>query len=288
MEQIELRSGRRVGLHRLSGGARTVVLCHAAPGAGNFDPDPAQTSARDISLIAVDRPGYGGSQPPGAGEWATVAAAADDLAQVLDGLQTGPVGVAGWSAGGRVALALAARRPDLVDRVAVISTPAPDAEVSWIPPEHRAGLEALSRLPPDQVHAALTDQFSALKPADPNSDAALALLGRGPQDDAALAYPGARTRLGGMMTAAWTQGAAGMAADVAGYGLRPWGFEPLEVRAKTLLLYGAKDPIGSKHAAWWKKALPGARLEMVPGAGHLLIIPMWRRVLSHLAPGSRA
>jgi hypothetical protein len=28
--------------------------------------------------------------------------------------------------------------------------------------------------------------------------------------------------------------------------------------------------------------LPNARLEIVPDAGHLLLIPMWSRVLAHL------
>jgi pimeloyl-ACP methyl ester carboxylesterase len=60
----------------------------------------------------------------------------------------------------------------------------------------------------------------------------------------------------------------------------------LVVVAKTLL-YGSVDPVaGSRHGAWWQKRLPNARLEVVPGAGHLLILPMWARTLSHLAPGS--
>ena len=61
-----------------------------------------------------------------------MATAADDLAGVLDCLPVERVGVVGWSAGGRVALALAARRPDLVDRVVVLATPAPDEEVPRI------------------------------------------------------------------------------------------------------------------------------------------------------------
>jgi len=52
-------------------------------------------------------------------------------------------------------------------------------------------------------------------------------------------------------------------------------------------LYGSLDPIGYQHGAWWQKNLPQARLEMAPGAGHLLIIPMWRRVLAHLDPRRR-
>lgn len=288
VEMVVREEGRRVAVYRLADGdtGRTVVLCHAAPGAGAFDPDPEQTWARGVTLLAVDRPGYGQSDPVQGATWASVGAAADDVAAVLDHMTTGPVGVAGWSAGGRVALALAARRPDLVDRVVVIATPAPQEDVPWVPPEHQAGLDALRGQPPGAMHAALREQLAALVPDDVTTDAALASLGAGPADAAALAVPGARLRLARMLEAAFAQGAAGMAADITGYSLQPWGFEPGAVQAKTLLLYGAADPaIGSRHGAWWQKRLPNARLEMVPGAGHLLIIPMWGRALSHLAPG---
>jgi pimeloyl-ACP methyl ester carboxylesterase len=157
--------------------------------------------------------------------------------------------------------------------------------VRWIPPEQKAGLEALRGLSPADVHARLAAMFTLLIPSDVGAPAALALLGAGPADEAAMAAPGARERLGQMLTASFAQGAAGLAADVAGYSLRPWGFEPAEVRAKTLLLYGSADPVAaSAHGRWWQRHLPDARLEMAPGAGHLLVVPRWRRALSHLAP----
>jgi pimeloyl-ACP methyl ester carboxylesterase len=288
-DELILKSGRRVSVHTVAEGTgdRTVVLCHAAPGSGAFDPEPEQTFARGVTLLAVDRPGYGRSEPMPDDQWASVSCAADDLAQVLDQLQTGPVGVAGWSAGGRVALALAAHRPDLVERVAVLGTPAPDEELPWIPPEQKAMIEELRGKPPGTVYAALAAALKRLVPADPRAPQALMALGAGPADEAAL-RGGGRDRLGKMLAVAYAQGATGLATDIAGYCLQPWGFEPPGVTAKTLLLYGSQDPVAaSRHGRWWQQRLPDARLEMVPGAGHLLVIPMWQRVLSHLAPNSK-
>jgi pimeloyl-ACP methyl ester carboxylesterase len=60
-----------------------------------------------------------------------------------------------------------------------------------------------------------------------------------------------------------------------------------EISAKTLLLFGAADErAGSRAARWWKKQIPHARIEMSPGRGHDLLLPMWPRVLRHLAPGT--
>jgi pimeloyl-ACP methyl ester carboxylesterase len=291
-----LDSGRRVAVHRTStgtawfpagGGAkeRVVVLCHSAPGAGSFDPDPVTTRAWNVRLISVDRPGYGGSHPVGAGEWSTVASAADDLAAVLESLLTEPVGVAGWCAGGRVALALAARRPDLVDRVVVIGTPAPDDEVPWIDDEQRDELEQLRGLGPDEVHAELSARLDSLIPDDPYAPEALWLLGTGVADEDALRRDGVRARLSELIRESFVQGADGLAADIAGYCLQPWGFEPEAVRAKTLLLYGSRDPLaGPQHGLWWQSRLPDARLEVAPRAGHLLVVPTWARALAHLSP----
>jgi pimeloyl-ACP methyl ester carboxylesterase len=288
-----LDSGRRLAVHVTNTRAlwpaaeeRLVVLCHSAPGAGSFDPDPAQTKAGNVTLLSVDRPGYGRSDPVPAGRWSTVGSAADDIAAVLDSLDVEQVGVAGWSAGGRVALALAARRPDLVDRVVVVATPAPDDEVPWIDPEQRAQLEKLRSMAPEEAHAELSKGLGSLVPSDPFSDDALWLLAaEGTSDKAALRSPGVRNRLGEMLRAAFAQGATGLTADIAGYCLQPWGFEPQAVEAKTLLLYGSRDPIaGPRHARWWQERLPNARLEVAPDAGHLVLLPMWSRALSHLTP----
>jgi pimeloyl-ACP methyl ester carboxylesterase len=285
---VELKNGRRLAVHIVVEGTadRTVVLCHAAPGSGLFDPDPEATWARGVTLLGVDRPGYGGSDPAPPGEWPGVDRTADELAEALDQLGVERAGVAGWAGGGLVALALAARRPDLVDRLVIIGTPAPDSEVPWIPPALRSVLEAAAGQDPEQAHETLTRLVGPLLSTDP--DDWMGLLDAGNADATALEVPAARQRLVAMLRSAFIQGPAGLAADITSTCLRPWAFEPAEVRAKTLLLYGAQDPLAApRHGKWWQARLPDARYEQIPAAGHLLILNTWRRALSHLAPHTK-
>jgi pimeloyl-ACP methyl ester carboxylesterase len=283
---VALDDGRLVAVHEVPGhGDSVIVLFHPAPGAGPFDPNPKATAQSGVTLIEIDRPGYGDSEPMAGGHWATVAAAADDAAAVLDKRGYRSVGVAGWSAGGRIALALAARRPDLVRRVAVVATPAPHEQVRWMPDEIAAAVDALRGLPAEDVHAAMTEQLSGFAAAVAEyPEAGLEMLGMSKVDGNALDMPGARERLAALLSAAFRQGTTGLVSDMAGYTLQPWDFEPADVAAETLLLYGSADPIaGQHHGEWWQQKMPNAHLEVVPDAGHLLIMPMWSRVLSHLA-----
>jgi pimeloyl-ACP methyl ester carboxylesterase len=270
--------GRRVAVHHYGDGATVLVFCHPAPGAGNFDPDPVVSAAQDITLLSPDRPGYGASQPMPPGEWASVPSAADDIAAALDALGLTAVGIVGWSAGGRIALAIAARRPDLIDRVAVVGTPAPNEEVAWIPDEQWAGLQKLRGLQSHEAAAMLGEQFPPML----TPEMLLGMLGVTDSDNAALERPGARERLAEMLANSIKQGVAGMAADILGYCLQPWGFEPADVQAKTLLVYGGDDAIGEAHGQWWQNHLVDARLEVVPNAGHLVVISMWERIVRFL------
>ena len=66
-----LRSGRVVGLSAFgdSDAERLVVFCHPAPGSSMFDPDPDASAERSAHIVALDRPGYGSSEPWPAGTY---------------------------------------------------------------------------------------------------------------------------------------------------------------------------------------------------------------------------
>ncbi len=297
-----LASGRRVGVTSLgdADADRLIVFCHSAPGSSVFDPDPLVTNTRDVHIVALDRPGYGASDPLPAGHWPSIARYADDIAEYLRvlrrdegsfGLRPAEVGIAGWSAGGRVALAVAARHPELVDRVAIVATPAPNEFVPWIPPELAAMSDELGKNSPDDAIAQLSEmlegQLGPVLQAPPDGRVPLDAVGASEIDDAVLELPGARDRLERMMRDAVAQGTRGLAADILSYTARPWGFDVGSVKAKTLIVNGQADAIaGNAHATWYQRALADARVEMFPQRGHLVIIPAWGRVLSHLAPGA--
>ena len=258
--------------------------CSATPprAARRSIPIPRRTAAAGVRLIGVDRPGYGGSAPVKDG-FATIGLAADDAAAVLaDLLPAGATaGVAGWSAGGRVALALAARHPELVGRVGVIAAPAPDEEVPWYGDENRAMVDALRGLPPADATARLAAVFEGLL-AGAGDEALLGLAGVADADTDVLTAP-VRERLRAMLGAATAQGVTGMVADLAGYTLADWGFTPSQVTADVLLAYGADDErVPPAHGEWYRDRLPSAELQLWPGVGHLVVVPAWGRVLEHL------
>ena len=299
---VTLRDGRRLGLTAFGDPAveRVVVLCHPAPGAGGFDPDPETTSSWGVHVVSVDRPGYGSSTALDDARRPTIGGWADDLAEYLEFVveqarESGStplhkVGVVGWSAGGRIALALAARHPGLVDRVAVVATPAPDSGVRWIPPELSRVNDELLAMPVADAKQRLRAMLQAQVPdGTPGAE----LLAQGEADLALLDRPGLRGRLQRMLQHAYDQGTVGLADDLLSYIGDDWGFDLDAVRAPTLLVYGAKDPIvSSAHGRWYRRHLRNAspHLAVVPRAGHLVIAPAWRRILEHVDPqhGSRS
>ncbi|OLR90155.1 alpha/beta fold hydrolase [Actinokineospora bangkokensis] len=106
-------------------GPTTAVYVHGLGGAAANWTDLAAQLAGYAPGIAVDLPGFGRSAPP-EGYPYTIQAHADALADWLRGLDLGPVHLLANSMGGTITAHLAARHPDLVRTLTLISPAVPD------------------------------------------------------------------------------------------------------------------------------------------------------------------
>jgi len=206
----------------------TVLLIHA----GVCD---SRQWERQLALlpeaIAPDLPGFGDTPEP-EGEFSVT----DDVAALLDG----PTAVVGNSLGGRVALQLALARPDLVERLLLVSPGLPGHDWS---PEVRACWEAEEKAVERGDLDAATE-VSVDFWAQPHVRDAV--------------RPMQRQALELQIAAAESHERPGPA------------LVPQAVRCPTLIAVGEHD-VRDFHeiGAWLAGEIPRARLATIPGAGHL-------------------
>jgi pimeloyl-ACP methyl ester carboxylesterase len=113
--------GRRQGAQGARPGRPTLVFLHGAGGSSQSWQGLLSALGRRVNALALDLPGHG--QTPGPG-LTSVAAYADWLAQALDflGPDLGPVILAGHSMGGAIAQAYALARPGRLAGLALLGT----------------------------------------------------------------------------------------------------------------------------------------------------------------------
>ncbi len=124
MTTISLDDGRTLGFEQWGDPAgQPLFLLHGTPGCRlSRHPDPELWSALGLSVITVDRPGYGLSTAL-AGR--RVSHAAHDVAVLADAIGVGRFMVAGGSGGGPHALACAAILKERVRACAAVASAAP-------------------------------------------------------------------------------------------------------------------------------------------------------------------
>lgn len=277
--RFELSSGRGIGVSAQGDpfSDRIVVFCHPTPGAGSFDPDPLVTAEVDAHLLMIDRPGYGGSDQLRVGERPRMQDRAEDIAEYIGAFQKEdrPVGVVGWASGGAVALALAAHHPELVDRVAVIGTPAPP----------RARIDAAqTRALERTAIGRWTGPRGAAAAAAAGGATGLDALGV-ESDDRALTVLGARSRLARLAEAGAAHRLGGVATDLLALRDGSWAYDLDRIEAPTLLIYGDDDRVANiRDGRWLARRIPGSRTVRVLGGGHGAVVSSWRRILAHVAP----
>jgi pimeloyl-ACP methyl ester carboxylesterase len=267
---LTMSDGREVGYADLGPADGTPVLwCHGGPGSRL---EPLQVvdaaTAAGFRLVGVDRPGYGLSTPePGR----SIADWVPDGLAVLDALGIERAVVVGISTGGAYALATAAIAPDRVRGVVACCAM---TDMRW--PEGRASMAATVAsvwdVPDrDAAIALVADAIGAdgSKMLSPPADAPPLP----PADLAHLADPTHATAFATSFGQAFAQGVVGYVDDRLADGVGWVSFDVAAVAAPTIVLHGADDSIvkvlQAQHTA---ELVPGARLEVVDGLGHLSIV----------------
>lgn len=229
--------------YRRCGSGPPLVLVHGAAEDGrSWEPQLAGLSD-EFTVVAWDEPGAGGSSDLPAGFGLADYTAA--LAAVIEAMGPGPAHVAGLSWGGTLVQELYRRRPDLVATLILVDTYAgwkgslPEEEVR----SRVAGVQRMLAAPPDAFDPTLPGLFAGEPPAE-----FLPLL---EQIAAAVRPASLRTQLDLM-------------AGIDCRDLLP------HIAVPTLLIWGesdARSPLRVAHE--FERAIPDARLVVLPGAGHV-------------------
>jgi pimeloyl-ACP methyl ester carboxylesterase len=290
---VDLPDGRRLALDDL--GVRQghpVVYLHGTPDCRLArHPDDARAAAMGVRLLAVDRPGFGASTADAGG---TLAQLGHDLAAALDALGIDRATLLGWSAGGLSALAAATVLGERVERVVLVGTVAPieaaadDVVLAATGPTRRSFVALAAGLLADGVPAAeIAEEVAPHLVPDP-LDPAIALEhvldSAGAVGRRELArVPEAAERLAAALCAAVAAGRAGLAHDVTRQ--LEAGLDLAELTAPVRSIHGALDAVSPPEVGEWLAGRHGAvEVEVVPDAGHHLLLTCWDQVLAAALP----
>jgi pimeloyl-ACP methyl ester carboxylesterase len=246
--------------------AEPAVYVHGLGGSAQNWTDLAGLISDRVSGLALDLPGFGRSDAPPRGGY-TQRAFAARIARVIEHTGHGPVHLFGNSLGGAVAARVAARRPDLVRTLTLISPAMPFIQprsgharmlpVLMVPRARRVVAERIRAMPPKQLATGiLSICFADMSRVPPQrmAEAVAEATARQEVPWAADAYVHALRGLAGSFLVP-----------------RPWSLWGLASRitAPTLVVWGAQDRLVSASLAErTAAAIPDSRLLVLDGVGH--------------------
>lgn len=282
-----LRDGRRIAYLAVGPADGLLVLyLHGAIGSPQEVTGELQAVAAELGVryVIVSRPGFGVSDRAPRRTLLDFAADAGALARHLGHERFAVVGV---SAGGPYALACAHALPARVVATAVVSGVAQGAcSGAGLPRAARIGLRAVRARP--RACESAGDALLAVVRRHPRLVTRIMRGGAPPADRRLLAEVGAGERAAARFLAAADGGVGGMIDDHL-VTVRPWGFEPRDVRGLVHVWHGAQDAIVAvDEAMLLAAALPHARLALDPDEGHFFYRRRLREILGDLAAAAAA
>lgn len=216
--------------------------------------------AEQFRVIRIDWPGHGDSVPAPPGTAGTIAGLSAAVVAVLDTLGVARADLAGVSLGGMAAMWLAIRDPGRVSRLALICTAAHLPPVSqWLDRAaavRAGGMGALAGLP---ARLWITPELAELE-------------------------PGLLDRLDQMLASIDAESYAQCCEALAALDLRP---ELPRIDVPTVVIAGEQDrATPPQHARLIADTVPGARLEIVEYAAHLVPVEAPETLTKLLSGGS--
>jgi pimeloyl-ACP methyl ester carboxylesterase len=246
-----------------------LVMHHGTPsGPVAWPPTIDAAKVRGLRVILPVRPGYAGSaQRPGR----RVADVAGDVAAVLDALGCDAFVTAGWSGGGPHALACSALLPGRCLATAAVASVAPyQADgLDWLDgmgPENVAefGAAVAGKAELSAFLGGAADVMRTMRPEE-----LVAGLGGLLSDVDRSVVTGEFARyLAASLRSACSNGIEGWRDDDLAF-VADWGF-PLDAASQVAIWQGSEDRmVPQAHGDWLVKHVPGARVRMRRGEGHL-------------------
>lgn len=218
---------------------------------------------------APDLPGSGRSAPPADGNYG-ITHEADLCAELIERVSTGPVHLVGNSRGGIVATFLAARHPDLVRTLTLISPAVPDLRLAG----ERGADPRLALVMVPGVGAWASRSLAAVGPADRARGLAHICFGE-PERLTAADLAAAEREFRVRSTMPWIPVAAVKSLQsLIRAQLRPgrWSFEAASrsIRVPVLVVWGTRDRlVDARLARRTARGFADARLLMLPRTGHV-------------------
>ena len=233
---------------KVEGSGPAIVMIHGFSAAIDWWDKIAPDLARDHRVVRLDLIGHGGTAAPRAGYGIERQAAL--AAAVLDKLGIAKATIIGHSMGGEVAAALTEARPALVERLILIDTPAiADADFTLATRAYLTPVlgEAMARVLTDHdIRVALAQGF-------------------------APGYPVADSDVADFRQLPYTAFKSAHEASIAFRTAKPTHERLAAVKPAPpplLAITGALDAIVPPASAKLYARVPGARVEVIEGAGH--------------------